>query len=210
MVSETSPAPPWRRGEGGNIDISSRVYFPHSLGVFYSAITQFIGFPHYGDEYKVMGLAPYGQPTYLPQMREIVHVQSDGTFKLNLKYFRHHTANVSYSWNDCAPEFGVLHTDALAELLGPKRQKGDPLEQKHKDIARSAQAMYEEAFFALLNALYRRHPLRTCASPAACAIELRANGKSTSDTRSSHVSSLPQPATAGRHRPAAVVQADWR
>ncbi|MDQ6655090.1 MAG: carbamoyltransferase, partial [Verrucomicrobiota bacterium] len=164
-------------GQGSKIDITSRVYFPHSLGIFYSAITQFIGFPHYGDEYKVMGLAPYGEPKYLAQMREIVRVQPDGTFKLNLKYFRHHTANVSYSWNGCAPEVGVLHTDALAALLGPKRQPGEPLEQKHKDMARSAQAMYEEAFFALLRALHARHPSDNLALSGGCAMNSVANGK---------------------------------
>ncbi len=93
-------------GSGPEITIDQRVYFPHSLGIFYSALTQFIGFPHYGDEYKVMGLAPYGEPRFLPQMRQIVRVQSDGTFRLNLRYFRHHTDNVSYSWKDCAPEVG--------------------------------------------------------------------------------------------------------
>ncbi|HSH40018.1 MAG TPA: carbamoyltransferase C-terminal domain-containing protein [Chthoniobacterales bacterium] len=164
-------------GHGSHIDISTRVYFPHSLGVFYSAITQFIGFPHFGDEYKVMGLAPYGQPTYLPQMREIVRVQSDGTFKLNLRYFRHHTGNVSYSWNNCAPEVGVLHTDALSDLLGPKRQPAEPLEQKHKDIARSAQAMYEEAFFALLSALHKKHRSENLALSGGCAMNSVANGK---------------------------------
>ena len=164
-------------GHGNQIDISGRVYFPHSLGIFYSAITQFIGFPHFGDEYKVMGLAPYGQPTFLQQMREIVRVQSDGTFRLNLRYFRHHTDNVSYSWNNCAPEVGVLHTEHLAELLGPKRQAGEPLEQKHKDIARSAQAMYEEAFFALLNALHEKHPSENLALAGGCAMNSVANGK---------------------------------
>lgn len=164
-------------GKESCIDISSRIYFPHSLGVFYSAITQFIGFPHFGDEYKVMGLAPYGEPTYLPQMRKVVLIQPDGTFKLNLHYFRHHTDNVSYSWNNCAPEVGVLHTGHLAELFGPKRQAGEPLEQKHKDMARSAQAMYEEAFFALLRALYRRHPSENLALSGGCAMNSVANGK---------------------------------
>src|SRR5207247_3489064 len=89
------------------IQIDGRVYFPHSLGIFYSAITQFLGFPHFGDEYKVMGLSPYGQPRYPPQMRELVRVQRDGTYELRLQYFRHHTDNVSYSWNDCAPEVGA-------------------------------------------------------------------------------------------------------
>src|SRR2546430_14436397 len=84
-------------GEGDRLEISERVYFPHSLGIFYSALTQFIGFPNYGDEYKVMGLAPYGQPAFLEQIRELVPIQPDGTFRLNLRYFRHHTDNVSYS-----------------------------------------------------------------------------------------------------------------
>lgn len=164
-------------GEGNKIEISRRVYFPHSLGIFYSAITQFIGFPKFGDEYKVMGLAPLGEPTYLEKMRELVRIQADGTFKLNLKYFRHHTDNVSYSWNDCAPEVGILYTDKLIELLGPARGERDPLEQRHKDFARSAQAIYEEAFFALLKALHRKHPSSNLALAGGCAMNSVANGK---------------------------------
>jgi len=164
-------------GQGNNVKIDNRVYFPHSLGIFYSALTQFIGFPHFGDEYKVMGLAPYGQPKYLEPMRELVRVQTDGTFKLNLKYFRHHTDNVSYSWNNCAPEVGTLYTDKLIDLLGPARDAHDPLEQWHKDIACSVQAMYEEAFFALLNALYARHSCPNLALSGGCAMNSVANGK---------------------------------
>jgi carbamoyltransferase len=164
-------------GNGNTIDIQSRVYFPHSLGIFYSALTQFIGFPHFGDEYKVMGLAPLGEPKYLDKMRELVRLQPDGTFKLNLKYFRHHTDNVSYSWNDCAPEVGTLYTGKLIELLGPERRAGDPLEQRHKDLARSTQAMYEEAFFALLNALHQKHPSANLALSGGCAMNSVANGK---------------------------------
>jgi len=164
-------------GRSHSVEIDRRVYFPHSLGIFYSALTQFIGFPHYGDEYKVMGLAPYGNPNYRTQMREIVRVQPDGTFRLGLKYFRHHTDNVSYSWNNCAPEVGTLYTDRLIELLGPARKPTEPLEQKHKDIARSVQAMYEEAFFALLHALYARHPLPNLALSGGCAMNSVANGK---------------------------------
>ncbi len=164
-------------GSGGRIEIDQRVYFPHSLGIFYSAITQFIGFPHYGDEYKVMGLAPYGEPRYLEQMRELVRIQSDGTFRLNLAYFRHHTDNVSYSWNDCSPEVGTLYTSALSSLLGAPRANGEPLEQKHKDMARSAQAMYEEAFFALLHGLHDRHPSPNLALSGGCAMNSVANGK---------------------------------
>ncbi len=164
-------------GRGSEIEISRRVYFPHSLGIFYSALTQFIGFPHYGDEYKVMGLAPYGEPKFVEQMREIVLIQPDGTFQLNLRYFRHHTDNVSYSWNDCSPEVGTLFKPALSELLGPARAPGEPLEQKHKDIARSTQVMYEEAFFALLNALHAAHPSDHLALSGGCAMNSVANGK---------------------------------
>lgn len=164
-------------GAGGRIEIDQRVYFPHSLGIFYSAITQFIGFPHYGDEYKVMGLAPYGEPKYLEPMRDLVRIQADGTFRLNLPYFRHHTDNVSYSWNDCSPEVGILYTNKLTELLGAARKPNEPLEQRHKDFARSAQAIYEEAFFALLRALHLRHPSLNLALSGGCAMNSVANGK---------------------------------
>ena len=164
-------------GRGSTIEIDQRVYFPHSLGIFYSAVTQFIGFPHFGDEYKVMGLAPLGEPKYLEKMRELVRIQSDGTFKLGLKYFRHHTDNVSYSWNDCAPEVGTLYTSKMIELLGPARAPDEPLGQRHKDLARSAQAMYEEAFFGLLNALHQKRPSANLALSGGCAMNSVANGK---------------------------------
>lgn len=164
-------------GHSGSIDITQRVYFPHSLGVFYSALTQFIGFPHFGDEYKVMGLAPYGEPRFLRQMRELVRIQSDGTFRLNLRYFRHHNENVSYTWHNCAPEFGLLYNERLTDLLGPARGPTQPLEQKHKDIARSVQVMYEEAFFALLSAAHRAHPSENLALSGGCAMNSVANGK---------------------------------
>ena len=164
-------------GEAGEVKIDNRVYFPHSLGIFYSALTQFLGFPHYGDEYKVMGLAPYGEPNYLEQLREVVRIRPDGSFRLNLKFFRHHVGNVSYSWQDCAPEVGTLYRRALVDLLGPARQPDEPLEQKHKDIARSVQATYEKAFFALLQTLHKQHPSDHLALAGGCAMNSVANGK---------------------------------
>lgn len=168
----------WGIGQGHEIDIDGRIHFPHSLGIFYTVITQFIGFPHYGDEYKVMGLAPYGEPKYLPQMREIVQIQKNGTFKLNLKYFRHHTDDVHYTWDNCSPEVGTLYRkEALEELLGPERAPGESLEQRHRDLARSAQAMYEEAFFALLYALRQNLRSDNLALSGGCAMNSVANGK---------------------------------
>lgn len=167
----------WGLGRRNGIRIDGRVYFPHSLGIFYSALTQYLGFPYYGDEYKVMGLAPYGEPRFLEQMRQVVLLQNDGTFKLNLKFFRHHTDNVAYSWNNCAPEVGTLYAPELENLLGPAREKGEELMQRHKDIARSTQAMYEEAFFHLLNAIHKEYQCENLALAGGCAMNSVANGK---------------------------------
>jgi len=167
----------WGVGRGTDIEVEGRVHFPHSLGIFYQALTQFVGFPHYGDEYKVMGLAPYGEPKYLQQMRQIVHPQPNGGFKLNLKYFRHHREKIAYEWDNGIPVFGELFSPELAQLLGPARGRDEPLEQKHKDIARSVQAMYEEAFFHLLNTLHARHKLDAVAVAGGCGMNSVANGK---------------------------------
>src|SRR3954470_24627596 len=104
----------------GGIQIDGRVLFPHSLGLFYEALTQYLGFPHYGDEYKVMGLAPYGEPVFVDAMRKIVTLLPGGGFELELKYFRHHREDVAYQWADGSPEFGELFSPALEELLGPR------------------------------------------------------------------------------------------
>ena len=168
----------WGLASNGDIDIYGRVHFPHSLGEFYQAMTQFIGFPYYGDEYKVMGLAPYGEPRYMREMRQIVRLQEDGRFELNLDYFRHATENVAYTWEG-APEVGTLFSDSLEGLLGPARKKGDPLEQRHKDLARSIQAMYEEAFFHLLSRAYRDEPCPNLVLAGGCAMNSVANGKVT-------------------------------
>ena len=73
---------------------------PHSLGIFYQALTQYLGFPNYGDEYKVMGLAPYGEPRVMGKMRRIVNLEGDGTFRLNLEFFRHHREKIDYQWDN--------------------------------------------------------------------------------------------------------------
>jgi carbamoyltransferase len=170
----------WGVGRGTDITVDDKVYFPHSLGIFYQAITQFIGFPHWGDEYKVMGLAPYGDGTaYLPKMREIVHLQPDGSFKLNLDYFRHHKENVENEWDGGVPAAGAMFSPQLEKLLGPARQKDQPLDQRHRDIARAAQMMYEEAFFHLLNVLHARYRLPAVAVAGGCGMNSVANGKIT-------------------------------
>lgn len=172
----------WGQGHGSMIDVEDKVYFPHSLGIFYMAITQYIGFPNWGDEYKVMGLAPYGQERYLAEMRKIVLLQNDGSYKLALDYFRHHREKLEDEWETGEPRVMLLFTQALEDLLGPRRQKDEPLEQRHKDLARSAQAMYEEAFFHLLNKIHARHKMGALALAGGCAMNSVANGKIYSNT----------------------------
>lgn len=167
----------WGVGKGAEIAISGRVHFPHSLGVFYQALTQYLGFPHYGDEYKVMGLAPYGSPTLMRQMREIVRLEEGGGFALNLGFFRHHRERIAYSWNGGSPEFADLFSERLEELLGPRRRPDEPLSDRHRDIARSVQATYEEAFFHLLDRLHRQFPVSDVALAGGCAANSVANGK---------------------------------
>jgi carbamoyltransferase len=167
----------WGTGQNGKMEIDGRVYFPHSLGMFYSGLTQYLGFPHFGDEYKVMGLAPYGQPTMMEQMRKIVLVKEDGSFELNLDCFRHHRENVPYSWENGSPEVGTLFAEGLEDILGPARKKDEPLVQKHFDLARSIQGMYEEAFFALVNSLHKRYGGDNITLSGGCAMNSVANGK---------------------------------
>jgi carbamoyltransferase len=141
-------------------------------------MTQFIGFPHYGDEYKVMGLAPYGEPRFVEEMKEIVKLKSDGGFALNLRYFRHATGEgANYTVKDGIPSGGRLWSDALGDLLGKPRQADAPLEDMHRDIARSAQVTYENAFFHLLNTLHARYGSDAVAVAGGCAYNSVANGK---------------------------------
>ena len=167
----------WGTGHGIKINLEKRVYFPHSLGIFYQALTQFIGFHNYGDEYKVMGLAPYGKPIYIKQMREIVKLKTDGGFELNLDYFRHHREKINYEWDNGSPNIGTLFSTKIEKLLGPARLSNEILTQHHKDIAHSVQAMYEEAFFHLLNTLHKKYNLDNLTISGGCGMNSVANGK---------------------------------
>jgi carbamoyltransferase len=167
----------WGVGQGIRLSLDGRVWFPHSLGAFYQAMTQYLGFPHYGDEYKVMGLAPYGEPRFLGEMRKIVREEAGGGFTLDLTYFRHHREKIDYEWSGGSPQVGTLYAPALEELLGPARGQNDALKQRHRDIARSVQARYEEVFFNLLDHLHARYRLHTITLAGGCAMNSVANGK---------------------------------
>src|SRR5437764_14097911 len=162
-------------GKGTEVKIDNRVYFPHSLGIFYSALTQFLGFPHYGDEYKVMGLAPYGEPNYLEAMRDIVQVKG-GRFALNTDYFTHHSAGLDMVWQGGSPTIGPVFSERLIEKLGPARAPEEPIEQRHKDLAASMQAMFEEAYFAMATSLFEQTKVPRLCLAGGCGYNSVANG----------------------------------
>ena len=172
----------WAVGRDQKLDVVNRVYFPHSLGLFYLALTQYLGFPKYGDEYKVMGLAPYGEPRYVPRLRQLIHLMPGGGFELDLSYFRHHTEGVSMTWDDGEPTMGPVYTPKLEALLGPARRPQDALQPKHEAIAASLQAVYEEAAFHVLNGLYIRTRLPRLCLAGGCAMNSVANGKIREET----------------------------
>ena len=164
-------------GRGTGLEVSDWVSFPHSLGLFYTACTQYIGFPHYGDEYKVMGLAPYGEPEYLDAFREIIRLTDDGKFELDLDYFLHHSKGIEMQWENGLPELGRVFSDAWIKRFGPVREKGEPLEARHHNIARSVQAMAEEVYFHGLNHLAKTTGETALCLAGGCAYNSVANGK---------------------------------
>jgi carbamoyltransferase len=169
-------------GRGNSVEVLQRVCFPHSLGLFYTALTQFLGFLHFGDEYKVMGLAAYGEPTFAAELRKVVPALADGTFRLDLRYFRHLSEGVEMSWEDGAPTQGIVFTPELEALLGPRRRPDEELTQRHKDLAASLQQVYEERFFALVRALQKRVGLKRLTLAGGCAMNSLANGKLFAET----------------------------
>ena len=144
----------WGTGDGNDIEVLGQVEYPHSTGIVYTATTQFMGFPHYGDEGKVMGLAPYGVPRYVEQFREIIRTDEGGRFKLNLDYFRHHAEGVEMSWDEGSPTIGRIFSDEFVKTFGPAREKGAPLTERERDIAASLQQRLEEVGFHILNHLH--------------------------------------------------------
>ena len=170
------------RGSGTQLEVLDRVFFPHSLGIFYTALTQWLGFPHYGDEGKVMGLAPYGTASRMDEMRAIV--RRDGPlFELDLAYFTHHTDGVAMTWGAGSPTIGRLFSTRLERLLGPARGPDEPLTEDHEDVAASLQKMLEEAYLHLVNTLWERTRTPQLCLAGGVALNAVANGRILPETR---------------------------
>jgi carbamoyltransferase len=167
----------WGVLHGTTIDVRGHVFFPHSLGLLYLAITQYLGFRKYGDEFKVMGLAPYGEPRYAREIGTLVDVADAGTFRLDLSYFRHWSEGVQMTWDAGEPTMGNVFTPKLEALLGPSRRPDEPVGEKHEAIAASLQAVFEDAMMKLLNHVQRATGQTRLCFAGGCAMNSVANGK---------------------------------
>ena len=165
----------WGVGRGNHIDVRGSVQFPHSLGQFYTAFTQLLGFPKYGDEYKMMGLSAYGEPRFASSVRDVVRVEGDQV-RLNLDYFIHHSEGVEMTWDGGEPVIGPIYSKKMVEVFGAPRTPRSELEQRHADLAASVQLVLEECYFALLNAVYNRTKLKKLCLAGGVALNCVANG----------------------------------
>ena len=164
-------------GDGNSFKVLKEVNYPHSLGIFYTVATQFLGFTNYGDEYKVMGLSSYGSPKYLKELEQIIFLKDDGFFKLNKKYFRHFTEGVAMDWQGGIPVIEPLFTQQWEMLFGPSRAPGDKLDQRHFDLASSVQKITENIIFHMLNYLYKETGCENICITGGVAQNSVANGK---------------------------------
>jgi carbamoyltransferase len=170
------------RGKGNQIEVTDSVDFPHSVGLFYTAFTQLLGFPHYGDEYKVMGLAPYGEPKYVDKLRQVLIFENNGLFSLKLKYFRSAKSGIVSYGDDHIPVVAPLFSEEMEALFGKARKKGEELSQYHKDMAASVQRITEELIFHILTHLHKQTGLDQVCIAGGVAQNSVANGKLTRNT----------------------------
>jgi len=164
-------------GHGNRLEVLERVLFPHSLGIFYTAVTQWLGFPKYGDEGKVMGLAPYGDAdAHLETMRNLVKLDGD-LFELGLDYFVHHKEGVDMTWDEQTPTIGRLYSERMVEAFGPAREPRTELTKLHEDVAAALQAMLEEAYLHVVREAHRRTGSENLCLAGGVALNAVANGR---------------------------------
>lgn len=167
-----------------DIDVIERVFLPHSLGYFYTSICQFIGFEEFGEEYKVMGLAAYGRPTYLPLMERLLRYDGRGQYRLDSKFFagllqRSHEELLDAEGRIMVPP---LYSDALASELGPARKRGEPLTEREKNLAASCQLHFENVVVECLRWLHSVMPTPELVSAGGCALNGVCNARILRDT----------------------------
>ncbi len=176
---------------GSDIKLTKKIDFPHSLGLLYSAVTAYLGFKVNNDEYKVMGLAPYGKPVYYEQMKKLIDVKEDGSYALDMSYFSYHYGMKSI-------------TKKFIEEFGPSRKPEAALEQDHKDIAASVQKLLEETLFTILQNLHVETKSKNLCMAGGVALNSVANGKITKNTPFKNIFIQPAASDAGTSLGAAL------
>lgn len=187
----------WGTGNGNQFDVSGSIHFPHSIGILYTAISQWLGFNHYGDEGKVMGLAPYGEPHYVDKLRRILRVQADKTFEVDQSYLRYKAEGGTMSWTGGQPKIGRLYSDKFLKLFGEARIPNQTLTSYHMDIASSLQAITEETEFALLEKLYKETGCDNLCMAGGVALNSVFNGKVLPNTDFNEIYIQPASSDAG-------------
>jgi carbamoyltransferase len=167
----------WGVGKQNEFKITDRIFFPHSVGFLYTAGTQFLGFHHFGDEYKVMGLAAYGKPVYLAQFQKMIRFERRGKFSLNLDYFVHHKGKSKIRWEEGVPEQELIFSNEWQKVFGVPRVPKSELTEHYKNIAASLQAILEEVYFHVLNHLHEITNQRNLCLAGGVALNSVANGK---------------------------------
>lgn len=159
--------------------ILKKIYYPHSLGIFYQSMTQFLGFNDYGDEYKFMGLASFGKPIYLNKVYEIISpFNKKNFFNLNLDLFSFHKNNLNFNFENNSPYFPDLFNSKLEDLIGfKKREKNEVIEEYHKDLAASVQFAFEEIVLSMIKYLKSKIDSENLCLSGGCALNSKMNGK---------------------------------
>ena len=165
----------WGVGKANQIEVRGSVSFPHSLGIFYTAFTQFLGFPKFGDEYKMMGLSAYGEPRFADRVRQVVRTQ-DGQCRLNLDYFTHHSKGVEMTWDGGEPALGPIFSAKMSDEFGEPRAPRAEIRQRDMDLAASVQLVLEENYFALLNFVQKQTRATRVCLAGGVALNCVANG----------------------------------
>ncbi len=169
-------------GRSHKIKVLDNIKYPHSLGFFYTMMTQYLGFHNYGDEYKVMGLSSYGSPDYCLELRKIIVQKSDDSFKLNSNYFNFFDSGLKMDWEKGSPVIESMYSSYLIKKLGPLRLPGEPITQYHKDIAASVQKVTEEIIFGLCQKIHKRTQSENLCLSGGVAQNSVANGKIIANT----------------------------
>ena len=181
--------------EGNDLNISTRVNFPHSLGLFYQAMTQHLGFRNYGDEYR-LGLSAYGKPKYFEKLKNIINIKKN-TFELNLNYFSHHYNFSNYVSTDGNIMFPKIFNQKIHEIIGPERLKDQKLNEQHADLAASVQKIYEYILFNTLNTWQKISKKENLCFAGGCAMNSKANGSILENTNYKNIYIPPSPGDAG-------------